>query len=503
VPVTRRRATWIVLGLFTAIQVGIGVWRAVVMFSGGLAAGVRPLTWSSGLGADLLLCGVLAFLAWWWLPLRGPRDAAGWGLRFLLLSWLLALAHYVWGMAAGRLSTVLTWIALAALFGVGVWIRRRGGPGETHVAVPAAPLAPVPGARLALVIAAAFFAAQLPHLVFTYSFTDAKTLWACRAFKLAEHGALTGIFDCLDPARPPLHALLLWLGISDPTFQGRLLPLLMFGAFVLVFHRLLGRVAPRLAPWGVVWLLATDHVLKGQISSYSGVPEMLPIVTAFAVAIDERALAPTRSFAVLVAIVAGAAVALTRRDGFPEFVVAAAVLIVVTRRWRDALPWALIAAASVAYLSWMLRPEALQGIPAFPLQFSAAAGVVLQATTEAPSVAQRLWTLLNGAQGQVLSHYGYGAFVWSWLIVTVWARRVAPTAGITPATLYGIMGLSGWIATLGAYAALTLLGHSYMTTLFVLRTGFGRHLVHFFPLCLLHAAATAQRLVDAERLQGG
>jgi len=495
VSATRGRAAWIVLGLLTATQVGIGAWRAGVMFRGGLAAGLRPLGWSSGLGVDVLLCGLLGVIAWWWLPARGrgPRDAAGWGVRFLLLAWLLTLAHYSWGMAAGRLSPLLTWIVLAALFGAGISIRRMGGA----EAAPPLPPAPPPGAHFALGIAAAFLAAQLPHLVFNYSFMDAKATWACRAFRLAEHGALTGILDCLDPARPPLHAVMLWLGVGDPTFEGRLLPLLMFGAFVLVFHRLLQRIAPRLAVWGVVWLLATDQVFKGQVSTYTGVPEMLAIAIALAVAIDERALAPTRSFALLIAIVASAATALTRRDGFPEFVVAAGVLIIVTRRWRDPLPWALIAAASVAYLSWVFRPAVLQGIPAFPL--SASAGVLLQATTEAPAGTGWLWTLLQGAQGQVFSHYGYGAFVWSWLIVTIWARRGgAPAAGMPPATLYGILGLTGWLATLAAYAALTLLGHPYMSTLFVVRTGFGRHLVHFFPLCLLHATAVAERLVSGE-----
>jgi hypothetical protein len=386
------------------------------------------------------------------------------------------------------------------LFAAGAWSRRLAGATPDH-----APERPA-GMRPALALAVAFFAAQLPHLVFTYSFTDAKDIWACRAFKLAERGSLAGILECADPGRPPLHAVTLWLGVGDPTFQGRLLPLLMFGAFVLLFYHLLARVAPRLAPWGVVWLLATDHVLKGQVSTYTGVPEMLAIAVALAVVIDERALAPTRSFALLTGIVAGAAIALTRRDGLPEFIVVASVLIAVTRRWRDPLPWAPLAAAAVAYLSWILRPDALQWGPSFPPSLGAAAGVLFQAAGDEPSAAARLLMLLNGAQGQVLSHYGYGAFVWSWLIVTVWARWRTPfsaPAAMSPASLFGIVGLTGWIATLGAYAALSLLGHGYITSLFIVRTGFGRHLVHFFPLCLLHATATAQRLVDAERPQGG
>ncbi|HXM37255.1 MAG TPA: hypothetical protein VN908_01195 [Gemmatimonadales bacterium] len=492
-----RRATWIILGLLTATQVGIGAWRAVVLWRGGLAAGVRPLGWSMELGADLLLCGALGVLAWWWLPVRGggggSRNVAAWGVRFLLLGWLLVLVHYVWGLATGHLAPLLTWVVLAILGAAGTWSRRLAGP--VPDSIPERPVA----ARPALALAVAFFAAQLPHLVFNYSFTDAKDIWACRAFKLAETGSLQGILECLDPARPPLHAVMLWLGVGDPTFQGRLLPLLMFGAFVLVFYHLLSRVAPRLAPWGVVWLLATDHVLKGQVSTYAGVPVMLAVVVALAVMIDERALAPTRSFAVLIGIVAGAVIALTRRDGLPEFIVAVGVLIAVSRRWRDPLPWAPIAGAAVAYLSWVWRPAALQTVPLFAPKLGAAAGVLFQVAPE-PTAVQQLWMLMNGVQGQVFSHYGYGAFVWSWLIVTVWARRqIGAPAAMSPAVLYGIAGFSGWLATVGAYAALTFLGHPHMSSLYVLRTGFGRHLVHFFPLCLLHATAAAQRLVDAER----
>jgi hypothetical protein len=492
----RPRLPWIVLGLLTATQVGIGTWRAIVLFHGALGAGVRPLDWSAGLGLDLLTCAAIAAVARWWLS---KFSWSAFGLRFLLITWLLVLAHYVWALAAGgRLDPALTWVFLAILLVAGWWARRQR---ETEiVSTPAPdPVAPV-GRGPAFAIAAAFFAMHLPHLFFNYSFTDAKVTWACRAFKLAERGSLTGILDCLNPAISPLHALTLWLGIRDPMFEGRLLPLLMFGAFALVFYGLLRRVAPQLAPWGLVWLLVTDQVLKGQVSSYSGVPEMLAIVIALGVAIDEPALASTRRFALLIAIVAGAVVALTRRDGFPEFLVAAVVLIAATRRWRDARLWAAIAASCLAYLSWVVRPEILQAVPAFPPRLSSAAGLLYQVEGE-PSAGQRLLMLLNGAQGQILSHYGYGAFVWTWLMVALWARRTGQMLGSGSGAQYGIAGLAGWIATLGAYAALSLLGHQYITSLFVIRTGFGRHLVHFFPLCLLSATALAERLVTAERIR--
>src|SRR5919204_1521887 len=105
----RGRLAVLVLGLLTAVQVGIGIWRAIVLYQGAHAAGVRPFDWSRGLGLDLLTCGLLAAVAWWWLPAGHRRDAPAWGVRFLLLTWLLTLAHYVWGLATRELAPQFTW----------------------------------------------------------------------------------------------------------------------------------------------------------------------------------------------------------------------------------------------------------------------------------------------------------------------------------------------------------------------------------------------------------
>ena len=491
----RSRAPWIVLGLLTAVQLGIGAWRAGVMLREGLAAGVRPLGPSTGLGADVLMCGLLALAAWWWLPRTsagdGPRGAAAWALRFLLLAWVLALAHYAWALATGHLAPWLTWPVLVACFVAGVWLRRGASPQRSGApALRAVPWQAAWGGGVAL----AWFLALIPHLVFPYHYTDAQQIWACRAFKFAERGALTGVFACPDPVRPPLHSLILWLGVGDPTFQGRLLPLLMFGASALVFYHLLGRVAPRLAPWGLVWLLVTDHVFKGQVSAYAGVPVMIAVAAAVAVATDDGALVPSRGLGLAIGAVAGAIIALIRRDGLPEFLVAMGALIWTARDRRDARLWLPLLGAVAGYLSWTLRPAALEAPAAF-----APTHVVLPpvpqwapAPVPAPLAMARL---AYGAQGQVFSHYGYGAFAWSWLIVVIWAARSAPHTGTELARRLGLAGLAGWVATYAVYAALTFLGQPQMSTLFVIRTGFGRHLVHFFPLCLLHATGTAERIL--------
>jgi len=78
----------------------------------------------------------------------------------------------------------------------------------------------------------------------------------------------------------------------------------------------------------------------------------------------------------------------------------------------------------------------------------------------------------------------------------VWAVRWK-TGNLALATMLGLAGLAAWVTTLALYAILTFTGHPQMSTLFVIRTGFGRHLVHFYPLCLLHAVSLAERLVPA------
>ena len=177
----------------------------------------------------------------------------------------------------------------------------------------------------------------------------------------------------------------------------------------------------------------------------------------------------------------------------PEFVVAMGVLVWLSTNRRDPRLWAPLAGAVIGYFSWTLRPAELHSAALF--------APVAPSHWTLITAAQAMARLLYGVQGQVLSHYGYGAFAWSWIIATIWVAR-SRAAGSDPAARdlarrFGWIGLTAWLVTLGLYAALTFLGQPQMSTLFVIRTGFGRHLVHFYPFCLLAATAAAERLTDA------
>jgi len=170
------------------------------------------------------------------------------------------------------------------------------------------------------------------------------------------------------------------------------------------------------------------------------------------------------------------------------------VLIWTARDRRDARLWLPLVGAAAGYLSWTLRPAALEA----PAGFAPTFGVLPPVPQWAPApVAAPLamGRLAYGVQGQVFSHYGYGAFAWAWVIVVIWAARSVPHTGLELARRLGMAGLAGWVTTYAVYAALTFLGQPQMSTLLVIRTGFGRHLVHFFPFCLVHATATAERLL--------
>src|SRR5207249_2219926 len=212
------------------------------------------------------------------------RSLVAWAVRFVLLAWTLALAHYAFALTTGSLRPIVTPIAIALLAALGAWVRRWSQPTLPAAACPAP--------------------------------------------------------DTRHPA------------------------LLLAAAFGFLFYHLLRRVAPRLAPWGVLWLFVTDHVMKGAVSFYAGVPVMIAATVAIVLAVDDGALAPRR-LAIIGAVIAGAAVALIRRDGLPEFAVAGAVVMMRTRAWREPRLWAAAAGAAVGYLSWTLRPAVLHAPPPF------------------------------------------------------------------------------------------------------------------------------------------
>jgi hypothetical protein len=506
----RRKAAVIVLALFTAWQLGVALWRVGIMLQEGIKHGTLPLVLGSGLAEEVGLSVVLALVAWWWLP-AGRRSWPRWAIHFLVFAWSLALVQLCWAMAAGYFARGVSWATLGVLLILGSWMRTRPGADLPPAEGP-------PGFRLthpALLGALVFWLLQAPHLFFTYHWTDTRDIWACRAIGFDARGDLSGLFDCVDPSRPPLHSILLWLGHNDPTMEGRLLPFLMIGAFGLVVYHLLRKVAPRLAPWGVLWFFMTVRVYQGAVTSYADTPAMLAI-TIGAVLATEADLIPSTWLATVFAAVAGAAATLIKRDGAVMLMVTTAVVVWFATRRSSPRLYGALAGAALGIALWLFRPAQINvpdpygpgidssSVSAAPLHPPVKVGkhkAIMPADTM--QVTPQLFvTMAFGMQGQVLSHYGYGMFVPAWIILAIWVWRAR--LRLPPeARRWGWMGLLGWLAIVGLYVVNVVTGHPERATLYVIRTGFGRHLVHMFVFCLLHATALGAALVYGESSDSG
>jgi hypothetical protein len=287
---------------------------------------------------------------------------------------------------------------------------------------------------------------------------------------------------------------MLWLGHTNPVMEGRLLPFLVAGAFGLVLYRLLRRVAPRFAPWGVLWFFMTVRVYQGTVSNYADVPVMMAIAMGVFLALDEK-LAGSRWQAVAFAVVAGAAAALIKRDGGALIVVATAVTWWFLPRRRDPRIYAALAGAALGLVLWSARP----GFLAAPHMFQLVSGGAGAITADAAGVTlQTYLTMFYGMQGQALSHYGFSMFVPLWIILAIWLWR--RHEGLPPeARVHTWIALLGWLAIIGIYVVHVSTGYAYRGSLRVIRTAFGRHLVHMFVFALLSAAAMAEVLVARAR----
>lgn len=500
----RRPAILIVLGVLTAIQAGVGLWRVVDLYLVSLRKGVLPFTPAVTLLDEVGLSCAIAFVAWWWLP-RNGRTWQGWAVHFIVMGWTLAIVQLAWVLLLGFFEHGVSWATLLILVGVGTLVRGRDGPPSN------APAPAGAGRHPALIGAILFWLLQAPQLFFRYHWTDTKDIWACRTVAFDATGGMVGIFDCLDPGRPPLQSILLWLGHTNGMIEGRLLPFLMVGAFGLILYQVLRTVAPTLAPWGILWFFMTVRVYQGAVTSYADVPVMLAIAMGIFLAVRDDLVA-SRWQAVAGAVIAGAAATLIKRDGGALVVVAAGVTWWFAAHRRNPRIYAVVAGVIIGFGLWSVRPSYLATPSVFDLQIGAAEapaalplirvsmqeGVPEITPDTAKATLQTYVTMFYGMQGQMISHYGFGMFVPLWIILAVWFWRRHESLS-AEARLYTWIALAGWLAIIGIYVLHVSTGHAYRGSLRVIRTAFGRHLVHMYVFALLSAVALAEVLVARAR----
>ena len=284
----------------------------------------------------------------------------------------------------------------------------------------------------------------------------------------------------------------------------------MVGAFGLILYHVLRKVAPTLAPWGVLWFFMTVRVYQGAITSYADVPVMLAIAVGVLLAVRNDLVA-SRGLAVAGALLAGAAATLIKRDGGALIVVAAIVTWWFAPHRRDPRVYAAVLGVILGFVMWSVRPAYLATPSVFDIQIGTAETPALPLVTvswqegvpdfrpdTASATLQTYVTMFYGMQGQMISHYGFGMFVPLWIILAVWLwrqREHLPAEG----RLYTWIAVAGWLAIIGMYVVHVSTGHAYRGSLRVIRTAFGRHLVHMFVFTLLSAVAMAEVLVARAR----
>lgn len=508
------------IGFLVLAQVALGLYRVLLLdldllrLTSCLPSLALPHAGHSLLWALLLL---VASALWASLD-SGPVAArfGAWGLAHLALA---GLVPYLSGLAGLPLSRGAVAAALLLSAGAAFLLRtRRGGAGAGE----SVPFSPWDAATLLIALG------LLVPTLFPYVHFDAIQIWACRAFAFESAGGLAGIGNCLHPGYPPLFSLLLWGGLDDPLFEGRLAAWLVIALFLLFLRGRLASRYPRHAAAATAFVAATAHVAVNAGMYYANAALMAFLSAGLLLATglpgpgrtggsDDApgSSGPTGScddwrLRFLAGPLCLAAAALVRPDGLVYAAVAWAALL--WTRVRDGLrlplwPFGVVLAASA---TWMLRPAPLR-FSASP--FSSGAG---EWRTVGRTPAEAAWAVvkvyLDSAQGQLLAHWGLGVAVPLLIGLASWQavrERGVRSAGAEASArrLYLRTALLSLAAVLAVYIAVPFVGdpvaavQPYEETGFLVcyrnfvRVGMGRMTVHLLPFWALFALS----LVEGER----
>lgn len=459
----------------------------------------------AGSSVPLLLAALGAAALWAGRPWSWERFAAG-GLATFAGA---GLAVYAVALATGRLFGWLPWGVFAFSAALGAW------------AAHGRPAAPALETRASLSVFDALSMLVLSTLlvpaVFPYVAFDAKFVWAWRAYAMRDESFAHAVTACTRPGYPPLDSILLWLGIGDPLFEGRLLPWLLLVLFAVFFRARLARIAPGLAPAGLLFLLATVHVWQGVATYYADVPLMIYAAAGSLLVLGLPSGAAPPRFDRAAGGLCLAAAALVRPDGFVclGVVVLAALWAARGRLKAAAAP---LGFGAAAWATWALRPASLRaGAEAYSFVGNAdwrAAGA-----TPAEAAVQVFGIFLFSLQGQWLSHKGVGAAVYLAVLVAAhrFLSRNACGDGLAEeeTRLAGAVTFLSLASVASLYAVFPFVANmhasvspdTFRTWAAAYRNfanvGLGRMTVHLLPFFVLYAvSALAAAPAAGERARG-
>lgn len=486
--------------LLVAVQATIGLYQQTVFFEqlfrfpSRLSAGVPP-----GAGSSLpLLVGVLA-LGWLW-AFPNPSGSA-FAAASLAHVALLGLSQYAVGLATDRVVPGLGPSVLVASAATALATRRFGGRRAREKTPPFTAWDALSGAFLCMLLIPA---------VFPYIHFDAKVIWAWRAYAMRSDSYVAAVTGVTQPGYPPLFSILLWLGVGDPLFEGRLLPWLCLVLFAVFLRTRLARISAAGAAPALLFLLSTVHVWQGTGMYYADVPLMVFLSTGSLLVLGlpraENVSSPTAAELVSGTLCLAAAV-LLRPDGIYYLAVVAG--IAAWARFFGKRGFALwpFAVAVAVFATWVLRPAALR-VPDGGFLFEGARRWLTAGPTPASAFFKTIGIFLFSLQGQWLSHKGLGVALYAAALVALWrarGRREARAApGVPDVRLFGAVACASLVAVAFCYAVIPFTSDVQAAvqpfpgdwaacyTNFV-RVGLGRMTIHLYPFLVLYVLAAAAK----------
>lgn len=457
----------------------------------------RPLTPALA-GEIAILAGVAAAARLW-----GGGDSEAFAAAALAHLGGLALFHGAIGLAEGRLYTASTPLFLGLSI-LAASVRKFRNPSSFPTRAPLNPALTAWDIGSLLILFSLLIPAVFPYNV-PGARIDALYIWACRAFALQKTPSFAAFAGCAQPfprypgiagpGYPPAWSILLWLGVGDPIFEGRLMGVVLLALFAIFFRARLSRLNAALAPAALLFTLATVRVWEGIANCCADVPLMVFLTTGSLLVLGFPKT-PSRNQATAKELAAGTlclgAGVLTRPDGLYYMAVIAAAAL--WNRWRLKEPsplWPFIAAAAGAAAWKLWSPPILHVAPHY-----LSPNVLWRAAGANPwqAAAKLFWVFFYGLQGQWLSHRGFGVafYILGGLALWRWRCGIPDDAN---ARFFGLASSAFLVAVALCFLLMPYVGNPTVSAepqmsyaegyLLFIRTGLGRVTSHLYPLLVL------------------
>lgn len=454
----------------------------------GFTASLKVILW------HLLLIG----LGYWVNPFSNNSKTSvfiKFSYGILMHTAILLLLHYASVYVLKRFFPILNWGYLLAGYMVGLFLNKGN---YLHLYVDFrqqiqfmfVKLIAKPNLKYLAVIS--LLTIQLPFTIIPYSHSDVKEFYAPRAFLIEKLESSEAISQSPVSSYPPLYSILLWMGMGDSLFQGRILPFLWFLSFVCIFAYYLKQYGIERRSWILLYFLATAQVWMGMVTYYANVPLMILLCSAaflmFEIINEKSNINHFKEYRIWLIMLFLSAASIIRPDGlYYAIILIAGFFLYSSREKRKILIWISIFPLIVG-LSWYLRPDFLRGgelvLKKVDPEILTKWGAGLHWKT--------VVNFLYAWQGLYLSHYGFGAFFYAF-IVAYFLERKNKTYFNKTFRNYRILSVVFLCSVAVCYLGVGLFLNPTLDYYIWVRVSLGRATVHLYPIMLMYTFAVFNR----------